>query len=151
LRNGSEDNLNLDFFQISVTKFDYLVKALLPDVRLGLSKSQVVPLDHRTADRPFPLPIALDTLLQGHVEKEDHARNLKPLRQFQELTTMGRRQRSGIHHREPVQSHAQFRQVADKGEGLRIESLVPLVVAHAASGPVRRDDLCGAKMALRKS
>jgi len=68
LGDRTEDNLNLNFVQIAVTKFDNLVKALLPDVRLGLSESQVVPLDHRTADRPFPLPIALDTLLQGHVE-----------------------------------------------------------------------------------
>ena len=151
LGNRTKDNLNLNFVQVVVTKFSNLVKALLPDVRPGLPKSQIVPLDYRSADRPFPQPIALDTFLQRHVKKEDHTRNLEPLRQFQELTTMGRRERSGIHHAEPVQSHSQFREVADKRERLRVESLVALVVTDPASRPVRRDDLRGTKVALCKS
>jgi len=151
LRNGTEDNLNLNFVQIAVTKLNDLVKAFLPDVRLGLPKSQVVTLDYGSADRPFPLPIALDTGLQRDVKKEDHGRNLKPLGQFHELPAVGRRERRGIHHAEPVQPQSQFRQAADKRERLGVESLVPLVVAHPASRPVRRDDVRGAKVALRKS
>jgi hypothetical protein len=151
LGNRTKDNLNLNFVQVAVTKFNNLVKALLPDVRLGLSKSQVVPLDYGAADRPFPQPIALDTFLQRHVKKEDHRRNLKPLRQFQKLPTVRRSERGGIHHAEPVQSHSQFREVADKRERLRVESLVALVVTDPASRPVRRDDLRGTKVALCKS
>jgi hypothetical protein len=151
LRNGTEDNLNLNFVQIAVTKFNYLVKAFMPNVRLGLPKSQVVTLDYGSADRPFPQPIALDAGLQRDVKKADHRRNLKPLCQFHELPAVGRGERRGIHHAEPVQPQSQFRQAADQRERLGVESLVPLVVAHPASRPVRRDDVRGAKVALRKS
>jgi len=137
LGNGTEDNFNLNFVQVAVTKLNNLVKAFLPNVRLGLAKSQVVTLDYRSADRPFSQAIALDTFLQRHVKQEDCTRNLKPLRQFQELPTVGRRERGGIHHAEPVQAQAQFRQVAHQGERLGIVSLVPLVVAHPATRPIR--------------
>jgi hypothetical protein len=110
-----------------------------------------VTLDYGSADRPFPELIALDTFLQRDVKKEDQAWNLKPFCQFQELPAVGRRERGRIHHAKPVQPQSQFRQVADKRERLGVESLVPLVVAHPASRPVRRDDLRGAKVALCKS
>jgi hypothetical protein len=54
----------LDLIQVLIAKFDDLVKPFLPDVRLGLIKSQVVTLDHRTPHRPLPQPVALDTLLE---------------------------------------------------------------------------------------
>ncbi len=151
LRNGTEDNLNLNFVQIAITEFNDLVKAFVRNVRLGLPKGQVVTLDYGSADRPFPQPIALDAGLQGNVKKEDHRRNLKPLGQFHELPAVGRGERRGIHYAEAVQPQSQFRQAADQRERLGVESLVPLVVAHPASRPVRRDDVRGAKVALRKS
>jgi hypothetical protein len=151
LRNGTEDYLDLNFVQIAVTKFNDLVKTFLPNVRLGLPKSQVVTLDYGSPDRPFPQPIALDTGLQRDVEEEDHRRNLKPLCQFHELPAVGRGERRGIDYAESVHPQSQFRQVADKRERLGVESLIPLVVTHPASRPVRRDDVRGAKVALRKS
>jgi hypothetical protein len=54
LRNGAKDNLNLDFVKVVIGKVDDLVKSFLADVRLGLFKSQVLPLDHRTPHRPLP-------------------------------------------------------------------------------------------------
>jgi hypothetical protein len=64
LRNGTKNNLDLDLIQVLIAKFDDLVKSFLPDVRLGLIKSQVMTLDHRTPYRPLPQPVALDTLLE---------------------------------------------------------------------------------------
>jgi len=151
MRNGAEDNLNLNFVQVTVSEFNNLVKALLANIRFALLKSQVVTLDDGNADGPFPQLIALQAFLQRYVKEEDYTRNLKPLRQIQELPAVGRGERSGIDHAEPVQAQAQFRQVADQGEGLGIESLVALVVADPASGPVRGDDLRRAKVARRKS
>jgi hypothetical protein len=54
LRNGAKDNLNLDFFKVVIGKVDDLVKSFLADVRLGLTKSLVLPLDRRTPHRPLP-------------------------------------------------------------------------------------------------
>jgi hypothetical protein len=89
LRNGAKDNLNLHFVQILIAQFDDLVKSFLSEVRLGLPKSQVLPLDHRTPYRPLPRPVTLDTFLQWNVKKEDHARNLKPLCQLEVFPPMG--------------------------------------------------------------
>jgi hypothetical protein len=64
LRNGAKDNLNLDFVQVLIAQFDDLVKSFLPDVRLGLPKSQVLALDYRTPYRPLPQSVTLDTILE---------------------------------------------------------------------------------------
>jgi hypothetical protein len=80
LRDGAKDDLNPDFIQILLAKFDDLVKSFLPDFRLGLPKSEVVTLDHRTSYCPLPQSVTLDTLLKWNIKKEDHAGNLKPLR-----------------------------------------------------------------------
>jgi hypothetical protein len=106
LRNGAKDDFNLDFVQILLVKFDDLVKSFLPDVRLGLPKSQVVTLDHGTSYRPLPQSVMLDTFLERNIKKEDHAGNLKPLCQFKVFPAMGRSERRGIHHAEPVQAQA---------------------------------------------
>jgi hypothetical protein len=151
LRNGAKDNLNLDFVQLLLAKFDDLVKPFLPDVRLGLTESQVVTLDHGTSYRPLPQSVMLDTFLEGNIKKEDYAGNLKPLCQLKVLPAMGRSERRGIHHTEPVQAQAQLCEVVDESESLGLKTLIPLVVAHASSRPVRRDDLRGAKVTLRKS
>jgi hypothetical protein len=151
LRDGAKDNLNLDFVQVLLAKLDDLVKSFLPDVRLGLPKSQVMTLDHRTSYRPLPQSVTLDTFLEWNIKKEDYAGNLKPLCQFKVFPAMGRSERRRIHHAEPVQAQAQFREVVDKSEGLGLKTLIPLVVAHASSRPVRRDDLRGAKVTLGKS
>jgi hypothetical protein len=104
LRHGAKDNLNLDFVQVLLAQFDDLVKSFLPDVRLGLPKSLVVSLDHRASYRPVPQPVTLDTFLEWNIKKEDHAGNLKPLCQFQVFLAMGRSERRGIHHAEPIQA-----------------------------------------------
>jgi hypothetical protein len=106
LRNGAKDNLNLDSVQVLLAKFDDLVKSFLPDVHLGLSKSLVVTLDHRASYRPVPQSVTLDTLLDWNIKKEDHAGNLKPLCQFKVFLAMGRSERRGIHHTEPIQAQA---------------------------------------------
>jgi hypothetical protein len=82
LRNGTKDNLNLNLVQVFVAQFDDLVKSFLPNVRLGLPKSQVLALDHRTSYRPLARSVTLDTFLERNIKKENHARNLKPLCQF---------------------------------------------------------------------
>jgi hypothetical protein len=82
LRNGAKDNLNLNLAHVFVAKLDDLVKSFLPDVRLGLIKSQVLALDNRTSYRPLPRSVTLDTFFQRNIKKEDHAGNLKPLCQF---------------------------------------------------------------------
>jgi hypothetical protein len=150
LRNGAKDNLNLDFVQVLLAQFDDLIKSFLPDVRLGLAKSQVVTLDYRTSYSSVPRSVTLDTFLEWNIKEEDHAGNLEPLCQFKVFPPMGGRERRGIHHAEPVQAQAQFREVVDKREGLGLKTLIPLVVAHASSRPVRRNDLRGAKVTLRK-
>jgi aspartate aminotransferase-like enzyme len=76
---------------------------------------------------------------------------MKPLCQFKVFLAMRWSERRGIHHTEPVQAQAQFRQIANKTERLGLKTLISFVVAHAASRPIRRDDLRGAKVALRKS
>jgi hypothetical protein len=151
LRNGAKDNLNLHFVQVLISKFDDPVKSFLPDVRLGLPKSQVLTLDHRTSYCPLPRSVALDTFLEWNIKKEDHAGNLKSLCQLEVFPPMGRRECRGIHHTEPVQAQSQFREAMDKSEGLGLKTLIPFVVAHPSSRPVRRDDLRGAKMTLGKS
>jgi hypothetical protein len=151
LRNGTKDNLDLDFIQVLIAKFDDLVKSFLPDVRLGLIKSQVMTLNHGTPYRPLPQPVALDTLLEWNIKKEDHAGNLKPLRQLEVFLSVGQSERRGIHHTEPVQGQTQFCEVVNKSECLGLKTLIPLVVAHAGSRPVGRDDLRRAKVTLRKS
>jgi hypothetical protein len=50
LRNGTEDDLDLNFVQVAVSKFNNLVKALLPNLRLGLAESQIVTLDYGSTD-----------------------------------------------------------------------------------------------------
>jgi hypothetical protein len=64
LRNGTEDNLNLDLIHVLIANFDDLVKSFLPDVRFGLIKSQVMTLNHRAPYRPLPQPVTLDAFLQ---------------------------------------------------------------------------------------
>jgi hypothetical protein len=150
LRDGAKNNLNLDFVQILLAKFDDLVKSFLPNFRFGLSKSQVVTLDHRTSYCPLPHSVTLDTFLEWNIKKEDHAGNLKPLRQFQVFPAMGRSERRRIDHAEPIQAQAQFRKVVHKSESLRLKTLIPFVVTHASSRPVGRDDLRGAKVPLGK-
>jgi hypothetical protein len=151
LRNGAEDNLNLDLVQLLIAKFDDLVKSFLPEVRLGLAKRQVLTFDHRASYRPLPPSVTLDTFLEWNIKKEDHAGNLKSLCQLEVLPAMGRGERRRIHHTEPIQAQSQFREVADKSEGLSLKTLIPLVVAHASSRPVRRDNLRRAEVTLRKS
>jgi hypothetical protein len=82
LRNGAKDNLNLNLVHVFLAKFDDLVKSFLPNVRLGLPKSQVLALDHSTSYRPRARSVTLDTFLERNIKKENHARNLKPLCQF---------------------------------------------------------------------
>jgi hypothetical protein len=151
LRNGTEDNFNLDLVRVVITQLDDLVKSFLLDVRLGLIKSLVVTLDHRTPYRPLPQAVTLDTFLEWNIKKEDYAGNMKLLCQLEVFLAMGWSERCGIHHTEPVQAQAQFRQIANKTERLGLKTLIPLVVTHAATRPIRRDDLRGAKVALRKS
>jgi hypothetical protein len=141
----------LDLIQVLIAKFDDLVKPFLPDVRLGLTKSLVVTLDRGTPHRPLPQPVALDTLLEWNIKKEDHAGNLKPLCQLEVFLSVGRSERRGIHHTEPVQAQTQICEVVNKSECLSLKTLIPLVVAHSASRPVRRYDLGRAKVTLRKS
>jgi hypothetical protein len=83
LRNGAKDNLNLNLVHIFVAQFDDLVKSFLPNVRLGLPKSHVLALDHSTSYRPRARSVTLDTFFERNIEKENCARNLKPLCQFQ--------------------------------------------------------------------
>jgi len=151
LRNGAKDNLNLDFVHVFVAQFDDLLKSFLPNLRLSLSKSQVLALDDRTSYRPGPRVITLDTFLERNIKKDDHAGNLKPLGQFKVFPAVGSRQRRRVNHAEAIQAQPQFREVVDESEGLGLKTLIPLVVAHAPSRPVRRDDLCRAEVALRKS
>jgi len=82
LRNGAKDNLNLDVVHVILAQLDDLVKSFLPNVRLGLPKSQVLALDHRTPYRPRARSVTLDTFLQRNIKNENHARNLKPPCQF---------------------------------------------------------------------
>src|SRR5208337_1783309 len=82
LRNGAKDNLNLDIVHVFLAQLDDLVKSFLPNIGLGLPKSQVLALDHRTPYRPRTRPVTLDTFLQRNIKKKNHARNLKPLCQF---------------------------------------------------------------------
>src|SRR5208337_364632 len=145
LRNGAKDNLNLNLVHIFVAQFNDLVKSFLPNVRLGLPKSQMLALDHRTSYRPRARSVTLDTFLERNIKKENHARNLKPLCQFQIFLPMVLSERGGIHHTEPVQAQAQFREVVDESERLGLKTLIPLVVAHSSSRPVRRDDWVGRK------
>ena len=151
LRNGAKDNLNLNLVHVFVAQFDDLVKSFLPNVRPGLPKSQVLALDHRTSYRPRARSVTLDTFLERNIKKENHARNLKPLCQFQIFLPVVLSERGGIHHTQPVQAQSQFREVVDESERLGLITLIPLVVAHSSSRPVRRDDLRGAKEAPRKS
>jgi hypothetical protein len=151
LRNGAEDNLNVNLVHVFVAQFDDLVKPLLPNVRLRLRKSQVLALDHRASYRPLARSVTVDTFFEWNIKKENRARNLKPLCQFKIFFPMMLGERGRIHHTEPVQAQPQFREVMDESEGLGLETLIPLVVAHLSSRPVRRDDLRGAKEAARKS
>jgi len=151
LRNGSKDNLNLDFVHVFVGQFEDLVKSFLPNVRLSLCKSQVLALDYRTAYRPRARAIALDTFFERNIKKENYAGNLKPLCQFKVFPAMGRSKCSGVNHTEPIQAQPQFCEVAHESECLSLKTLIPFVVAHAPSRPVRGDDLRGAKVALRES
>jgi hypothetical protein len=93
LRNGAKDNLNLDFVQVLIGKFDDLVKSFLPDVRLGLPKSQILTLDHRTSYGPLPRSVTLDTFLEWDLKKEDHAGNPKLLCQLEVFPPVGRSER----------------------------------------------------------
>jgi hypothetical protein len=151
LRNGAKDNLNLNLAHVFVAQFDDLVKSFLSNVRLSLPKSQVLALDHRPPYRPLARSVTLDTFLERNIKKENHARNLKPLCQFKIFLAMVLSERGRIHHTEPVQAQSQFREVVDESERLGLKTLIPLVVAHHRSRPVRRDDLRGAKEAARKS
>jgi len=150
LRNGAKDNLNLDLLQVAFTQLNDLVESFLVNFRLGLSERQIVALDHRAAYRPFPRAVPLDTFLERNIKKEDNAGDLIVPCQLEEFSAVGRRKRSGIHDAEPVQPQSQLRQVADKCERLGLKTLVALVVAHAPPRPVRRDNLRGAEMTLRK-
>jgi hypothetical protein len=76
LGNGTEDNFNLDVVHVLIRKVDDLVKPFLPDVRLGLSKRQVLPLDHLAPYRPFTQAVPLDAFLQRNIKQENHASNL---------------------------------------------------------------------------
>jgi hypothetical protein len=150
LGNRTEDDFNLDVVHVHISKVEDLVKSFPPNVRLSLSKRQILPLDHLAPYRPFTRAVPLDTFLQRNIKEEDHAGNLISPCQFKEFPSMGRRERSRIHHTEPVQAQSQLREVADKSERLGVEALVPLVVAYAPSRPVRGDDLRGAEMTLGK-
>jgi hypothetical protein len=81
LRNGAEDNLNLKFVQILVTKHDDLVKSFLPNLRFRLFEGQELPLDHRTTDNSLPRLIAFHTFLKRNIEKNDNTGNAKLPRQ----------------------------------------------------------------------
>jgi hypothetical protein len=93
LRNGAKDNLNLNLVHVFVAQFDDLVKSLLPNVRLGLPKSQVLALDHRASYRPLARSVTLDTFLERNIKKENHARNPKRLCQFKIFLPMVLRER----------------------------------------------------------
>ncbi len=151
LRNGAKDNLNLGFVQVLVANFDDLVKSFLPDVRLGLIKSQVLTLDNGSPYRSLPRLVALDAFLERNIKKEHHAGNPKSLCQFKVFPPMGRGERRRIHHTEPVRAQSQFREVMHESERLGLKSLIALVVAHSSPRPVGRDNLRGTEVALRKS
>ena len=151
LRNGAKDNLNLNLVHVFVAQSDDLVKSLLPDVRLGLIKSQIVTLDNGTPYRSLPRSVTLDTFLERNIKKEHHAGNPKSLCQFKVFPPMGRDERRRIHHTEPVQAQSQFREVVHESERLGLKTLISLVVAHSSPRPVGRDNLRGTKVTLRKS
>jgi len=88
LPNGAKDNLNLDLVHLCIAQLDNLVKSLLPNVRLGLPKSQVLTLDHRASNRPGTRSVTLDAFLERNIKKENRARNLKPLCQFKIFPAM---------------------------------------------------------------
>jgi hypothetical protein len=151
LRNGAKDNLNLDLVHDFVAQFDDFVKSFPANVRFSLLKSQVLALDHRTPHRPLARSVTLDAFLERNIKQENHAGNLKPLCQFKVFPAMGRSERRRIHHTEPVQAQSQLREEVDESESLGLKTLIPLVVAHVSSRPVRGDDLGGTKEAARES
>jgi hypothetical protein len=151
LGDGAKDNLNLDFVQFFIPKFDNFVEPFLANFRLGLLESLVMALDHRTPNRPLARLVALDALLQRNIKKENYAGNVEPLRQFLVFLAMLGNKRRRIHHTEAVQAKAQLREGVYQGESLGLKALIPLVVAHPSPRPVRRNNLSGAKVALRKS
>jgi hypothetical protein len=106
LRNGAKDNLNLDLVHDFVAQFDYFVKPLPANIRLSLLKSQVLALDHRTPHHPLARSVTLDAFLERNIEQENHAGNLKSLCQFKVFPAMGRSERRGIYHTEPVQAQS---------------------------------------------
>jgi len=133
-----------------ITKLDDLVKPLLSNLRLGLLKSPVLALDHRTPHDSLPRLVTLHALFQRNIKKEDDAWNLKPLCQFKVFLAKLGSERGGIHHAQPVQAQAQLGEAVHQGKGLGLETLIPLIITHSRSRPVRRDDLSGAKVPFSK-
>jgi hypothetical protein len=93
LGNRTKDDLNLNFVQILITKFDDFVKSFLTNARPCLVKTQVLTFDHKTSNRPVPGLVTLDALLNGNIKKENHAGNVKPFCQFKVFLSMVRSKR----------------------------------------------------------
>lgn len=92
--------------------------------------------DNRPTDGSLPRLIALDAFLKRDIEKQNYARHLLFSRQVQQIPPGLRRERGGIDHAKPVPAKALLDEEMNEREGLRTETLVPLVVAYACPRPV---------------
>jgi hypothetical protein len=92
--------------------------------------------------------VALDAGIQGHIEDQRHSRHLVFLCQVEEFPARRAGQRRRVHHAKTIQREALFHQEMHQRKGLRIETLVAVVVTDTGAGPIRRDNLGGPEVAL---
>jgi hypothetical protein len=79
----TEDDLNLHLVQISILKFQNLVKTFLADGRFGLFEILVLALDYRPPHGALAFLVALYASFKRHIEKHGHGRHLESFRQVE--------------------------------------------------------------------
>jgi hypothetical protein len=149
-RHRAEDDFDLHVVEICVLKFHDLVKALLAQGGFGQLEGLVLALDDGPPHGALAFLVALDASFQRRIEDDRHSRHLVFLRQVQQIPACRAGQRRRVHHAKAIQREALIHQEMHQREGLRIETLVALVVTDSAAGPIRRDNLGGPEVALGK-
>jgi hypothetical protein len=114
----TEEDFDLDLFQITILILHHLVKSLLTNCRLALLKGLVLTLDDRPAYGALALLIAFDASFQRHIEKRQSGRNLKSLCQVEQLLARLAGERCRVHYTKTVQRKSLLYKEMHQGEGL---------------------------------
>jgi hypothetical protein len=114
-------------------------------------KGLILALDDDSANCPLALFVSLDASFQRHIEKYQGRRNLELFGQVQQIFARQGGERGRVNYTQAVHCKSLFQKEIRQCEGLRVKTLIALVIANSRASPIRRNYLGRPEVPFRKS